>query len=80
MTDKYFEDMMIKFLVRNYPVARIKHNNRFRRGIMFDNGTPYLLIDANSMPIKQKLITILNVVFNCDKLNAEKIISKALNI
>lgn len=80
MNDKDFENMMIKFLVRNYPVARIKHNNRFRRGIMFDNGTPHLLIDANMFLIKQKLITILNIVFNCDKITATKIISQALNI
>lgn len=80
MNDKHFENMMIKFLVRNYPVARIKFNDRFRRGIIFDNGTPHLLIDANTLMIKQKLITILNTVFNCDKQTAINIISKALNI
>lgn len=80
MVDKHFEDMMIKFLIRNYPVARIKFNNRFRRGIIFDNETPHILINANILVIKQKLITILRIVFNCDKQNAEKIIAKALNI
>jgi hypothetical protein len=80
MNDKHFENMMIKFLVRNYPVSRIKFNDRFRRGIIFDNGTPHLLIDSNTLLIKQKLITILNTVFNCDKITATRIITQALNI
>lgn len=79
MNDNYFDDMMVKFIIRHFPIARIKFNDRFRRGVIID-GTPCLLIDANIMIIKQKLITILNTVFNVDKITALRIISKSLNI
>ena len=76
--DKKYEDLIIKFVQRNYPVSRIKTNNRFKRGIVFDDGA-YLFSDG-TMPIKSKIINILKKVFDCQTSEAIEIIDKSLNI
>ena len=80
MLNKTDEEMIIKFLQRNYPVSRIKLNNRFKRAIVLDDGA-YMLSDGNSArPLKTKLIATLKTVFDCDATNAYRLISYALNI
>lgn len=76
--DKVYENLIIKFIQRNYPVSRIKTNNRFKRGIVFDDGA-YLFSDG-TMQIKTRLIGILKKVFDCQTNEAIEIIDKALNI
>lgn len=76
--DKVYENLIIKFVQRNYPVSRIKTNNRFKRGIVFDDGA-YLFSDG-TMQIKTRLIVILKKVFDCQTNEAIEIIDKALNI
>ena len=76
--DKVYENLIIKFVQRNYPVSRIKTNNRFKRGIVFDDGA-YLFSDG-TMQIKTRLIGILKKVFDCQTNEAIEIIDKALNI
>jgi hypothetical protein len=80
MLNKTDEEMIVKFLQRNYPVSRIKLNNRFKRAIVLDDGA-YMLSDGNSArPLKTKLIATLKTVFDCDATNAYRLISHALNI
>ena len=59
--------MMLKFLERNYPIKRIKHNMRFRRGIMFDDGREYILSDESQhTALRYKLIEIVKIIFYCE--------------
>lgn len=56
--------MLMKFLTRNFPVSRIKHNGRFRRAIVFDDGTIYLYSDQKQMiALKYKLMGVLKDTF-----------------
>ena len=81
MLDEKDEEMILKFIQRNYPVARIKHNMRFRRAIVIDGKNPHILSDANStLPIKIELGNIIKKIFDCNYITAEKLITKALNI
>lgn len=60
-------DMLMKFLVRNFPVSRIKHNGRFRRAIVFDGGDIYLCSDQNRLiELKYKLMVVLKETFLVD--------------
>jgi hypothetical protein len=77
MLNKIDEEMIIKFIQRNYPVSRIKTNNRFKRGIVFDDGA-YLFSDG-TMNIKTRLVGILKKVFDCQTNEAIEIIDKTLN-
>lgn len=80
MLNKIDEEMIVKFLQRNYPISRIKSNNRFKRAIVLDDGA-YILSDGNSAkPLKTKLIAILKIIFDCDATISSFLISKALNI
>ena len=44
-----------KFLEANYPVSRIKYNLRFRRAIILDDGSFFILCDNNHQTLKYKL-------------------------
>ena len=80
MLDNEYNDLIVKFLQRNYPVSRIKVNSRFKRAIVLDDGA-YLLSDGESArPLKTKLIQTLKTVFDCDANTANSLISQALNI
>lgn len=80
MLDKMYEDMIISFLQKNYPVSRIKVNGRFKRAIVLDDGA-YFLSDSNSTkPLKTKLINTLKTIFDCDANNSFRLITSALNI
>lgn len=67
MLEDKTKDMMLKFLKRHYPVSRIKHNNRFRRGIIMDGGNVYIFSDKKSFSsLQYKLLETLSIVFYCD--------------
>lgn len=71
---------MIKFLEKNYHVSRIKHNMRFRRGIMFDDGKSYLLGDnSQELIIKYKLIDLIKLLFSCDDETSTYIVNSYLH-
>ena len=62
------KNMLLKFLSRNFPVSRIKHNGRFRRAIIFDDGEVYLCSDSKAMNIlKAKLTQTLKETFILDE-------------
>jgi hypothetical protein len=74
------KEMMLKFLAANYPVARVKHKHKFRRGIILESGT-YLLSDYNNQTqLIKELSSVLQTVFNCDYLIAYAVLDNFLNI
>lgn len=59
--------MLLKFLNQCFPVARVKHNGRFRRAIIFDDGVTYLYSDQRAMiALKYKLMNVLKETFLAD--------------
>jgi hypothetical protein len=79
--DNFDTDIMLKFLERNYPVCRIKDNMRFKRAIILDNGTSYLLSDENAhIQLRLHLIQILKTVFYCDETTSRTVLKRFLNI
>lgn len=79
------ENMMLKFLVINYPISRIKNNTptkkniRFKRGILLDNGKTYFLSDSLSMiEIKHRLLDILKKVFYYDEITCLSVLNRFL--
>lgn len=53
-----------KFLEKNYPVSRIKHNMRFRRAVILDDGSFFILGESDTQSLKYKLLESLKIVFN----------------
>jgi hypothetical protein len=80
MIDEQHEKLIISFLIKNYPVVRVKEKNRFKRAILLDNGYYFLSDNNSALPLKKKLIDVLKIVFDCDSVYANNIISKSLNI
>ncbi len=77
----YETHMMMKFLERNYPVSRVKDNMRFKRAIILDNGTSYLLSDEHShIQLRLQLNQILKTVFYCDENTSRTVLKKFLNL
>lgn len=85
MVNEIDKQMMLKFLQRNYPVARFKQNMRFKRGILLDNGGIYFLNKtdintSNQPPIIQLLSQIIIKVFSCNELMARTIVKEFLKL
>ena len=73
--------LMFKFLERNYPVTRIKHNMRFRRAIQLDNGQTFILGEQGShIQLKFQLVDILKQVFDCDEIICKSVLDSFLPI
>lgn len=67
MVNETDKKMIIKFLERNYPVTRIKHGQRFRRAIITDSGSIYILGEMNDTKrLKYELYESLRQVFVCE--------------
>ena len=61
------KNMMLKFLQRNYPTYRLRHNMRFKRTIILDDGCHYFLSNKeHQLKLFYNLITILKVIFHFD--------------
>ena len=61
------EKMLLEFLTKVYPVKRIKHNNKFHRSIILDDGTIFYLKDEGSKKlVKIKLYTSLKYLTNAN--------------
>jgi len=68
------KNLVKKFLVLNYPVSRIKHNLRFRRAIILDDGSFFILGENNQQTLKYKLLESLKIVFNYEDSDLLKIL------
>lgn len=67
MITSFDKKMIVNFMERNYPVSRIKINQRFRRAILLDNGIVFILGERqNYQNFKTSLINILSDIFNVD--------------
>ena len=74
-------NMMMYFLKRNYPVIRMKDNQRFKRAIILDNGSAYFLSDEHShIQLRNQLIQILKTVFYCDEKSSRTVLKEFLNL
>ena len=75
------QHILTKFLVRHFPVSRIKHNGRFRRAIVFDDGEVYLCSDHNRLiELKYKLMNVLKETFLVDDTICIIVLSNFLQI
>ena len=75
------QKMMLKFLQRNYPVARIKVKHHFKRAIVLDNNSVYLLSDTNHRSQLIFLLTeILCKVFNCGEAIGQYVLKNFLQL
>ena len=73
--------LILKFLERNYPVTRVKHNMRFRRAILLDNGQTFILGEQGShAQLKFQLVDILRQIFNCDEIICRVVLDSFLPI
>ena len=79
MCNEIIKKLMAKFLAKNYPVKRVKHNMRFKRAIVTDNGSVFFLSDLSSHNhLRMQLTEILKSVFACDDLTAGPILDNFL--
>jgi hypothetical protein len=73
------KEMMTRFLEKNYPIKRIKHNMRFRRGILFDDGREYILGDESQhTALRFKLIEAIKLIFYCDDRISREVVNNFL--
>ena len=79
MENQRMEEMMLKFLARYYPISRHKIRDRFKRGILFDNGHIYQISDKKEMhQAYTKLIEVLQHVFKCNVDTCKSVLSQVL--
>jgi hypothetical protein len=79
--NEFDTNMMMYFLKRNYPVIRMKDNQRFKRAIILDNGSTYFLSDEHShIQLRNQLIQILKTVFYCDEKSSRTVLKDFLNL
>lgn len=79
--DEMLKRLMISYLYKNYPVIRLKYNGKFKRSIIFDDGTIYYIGDNTHNSIfLPKFIKSLCKVFNCEEPIARIIVENFLNI
>jgi hypothetical protein len=75
------QELMIKFLKKNFPVYRLKHDMRFKRTIVLETGESYLLSNKDSVnDLYFKLSDILKTVFNTDKNTNKFVLDSFLNL
>lgn len=81
MNTHFERHMLFKFLAKNFPITRVKHNGRFRRGIKFDDGQVYLCSDKNAMiRLKYLLIDVLRETFLVDDTTCLAVLDNFLQV
>lgn len=72
---------MLKFLQRNYPTHRLKHNMRFKRTIILDNGQLYHLSNKeNQTRLFYGLLDTLRIVFCPDENLSRSVVKEFLHM
>ena len=75
------QELMLKFLKKNFPVYRLKNGLRFKRTIILETGESYLLSNKDSVnDLYFKLYDVLRTVFNADKNTNKFVLDKFLNV
>lgn len=81
MNTEIDKQLMLKFLDKNYPISRVKHNNKFRRAIILDYGGTFVLGEvSHHIQLRHQLIEILKKVFSCDEALTRTVLNNFLNI
>lgn len=81
MTNEFEKRLMLKFLERNYPVARVKLNLRFKRAIVLDTGVSYVLSEPTHINLLRfNLAEILTKVFSCDEAISRAVLDNFLRL
>lgn len=80
MITDFDKKMIINFLERNYPISRIKINQRFRRAIVIDSGPIFILGEKNNYELfKQTLMKILSDIFYIDVIYLKPIVDSFIS-
>lgn len=75
------KQMILKFLERNYPVTRIKVDMRFKRAIILDDGSAFLLGDGSQThKLKFKLQETIKKVFSSEDSISSAILDNFLRL
>ena len=75
------KELMLKFLFKNYPVYRIKHNMKFKRAIILDNNNMFLLSNKfESKELYTQLLKIIQTVFSADEKINKDVLKTFLNL
>ena len=75
------KNIILKFIERNYPVKRIKHNMRFKRAILFDDGFVCFLSDKSAEhQVRLKLIGIISKTLAYDAIFVRTVLSNFSSI
>jgi hypothetical protein len=81
MHNEIEQQMMLKFLHRAYPVSRVKTDGKFRRGVILDDGSIYLLSNSgNRSSLSDKLNQILKKVFGCNEKTSRAVLTNFLQL
>ncbi len=76
-----FDMLVIDYIQKTYKVTRVKHNLRFRRAMVLDDGKAYQLKDMlETKKIKFKLGYYIETIFACDPEHSQRLIALALGI
>jgi hypothetical protein len=74
------QGLIIKFLITNYPIRRLKKGRHFKRTIMLEKGTYLLSNKEDLMKAVNELTGILELVFNIDKKASNELVGTFLNM
>ena len=81
MLDTQEKELILKFLTRNYPVSRVKHETRFKRSILFENNESFILSNKNSVKeLHQKLSDVIRIVFSSNNETIRIVLNEFLNL
>jgi hypothetical protein len=73
------KDLVLKFIWRNYPIARIKYKMRFRRAIVLDNGDIFFLCEYKSKDtLKYHFLQAIKKAFDFDEAFVKSILENYL--
>ena len=80
MNAEFEKQLMLKFLEKNYPISRVKHNNKFRCAIILDNGGTFVLgEESHHIKLRFQLIEALKIVFSCEEATTRAVLNNFLN-
>lgn len=81
MKNDNINNTMIKFLMRNFPVSRVKKGGRFRRAIVITSDEIYFLSNKiNYEQLAYRLFDILLTVFCVEEEEMKDVVANHLNM
>jgi hypothetical protein len=74
------QGLIMKFLITNYPIRRLKKGRHFKRTILLEKGI-YLLSNKDGLSKAiDELSSILQMVFNLDRKTSNELVEIFLNM